>query len=145
MSLPSCSLDVIPRTLLKLLKYTLIAELAYHQMDVCGSHWMPINGIQELIRRTIGRKRVCSRSQAVETVLSVLIGLVLPSKVVVALVIGILEVVFAVATCLPHIKCYIRDRLLRCEIPDRSVHVGDHAFVLVLNDAVAQFPPWCVG
>lgn len=110
-------------------------------MDVRGSHRMSVNRSQELIRWAVRGKRICGWSEAVETVLAILVCLVLSSKIVVALVIWILEVIFAVAACLPQIECNVGDWLLCCKISDSAMHVSDQSFVLVLDNAVAQFSP----
>lgn len=114
-------------------------------MNVRRSHWVSINRSQELIRWAIGGKRVCCWPEAVETIFSILICLKLSSKIVVALVVWILEVVFSIAACLPHIEGNVWNWLLCCQISDRAMHVCNEAFMLVLDDAVAQFPPWSVG
>jgi head-tail adaptor len=120
-------------------------EGAYHQVNVCRSHRMSINRSQELIRRAIGRERISCGSETVQSIFSILVRLKLPSQIVVTLIIRVLEVVFAVAASLPHIEGNVWDWLLRCQISDDAVHVGDGTFVLVLNDAVAQVPPWSIG
>ena len=106
---------------------------------------MPVDRLKELPAGTILRQRVCGRPQAVESVLAVLVRLELAAQVVVALVLRILEVVLAVAARLPHVEGDVRDRLLGDEILDHTVHVGDGALVLVLDDRVAELAPRSIG
>lgn len=123
----------------------LVSLMRDHQMDMCGTHRMSINRLEQLPRRTVLWKRVCSWSEAVQAVFAILVGLELSAQVVVALVRGILEVIFAVAARLPHVEGDIGDRVLGLEIAHDAVHVGDGALVGVLDDAVAQVSPWGVG
>lgn len=84
------------------------------------------------------RKGVCSRSEAVESVFAILIRLELSSQVIVGLILGVLEVVFAVAGCLPHVERNARNRLLGPEVADDAVHIRyDAVLWLVLNDGSA--------
>ncbi len=78
-------------------------ERAYHEMDMGRSHWVSIQQFQQNTSRPIGRQRVRSRFQAVEVVLSILVGLELSTQVVVRLVVWVLEIVFSVRRCLPDI------------------------------------------
>ncbi len=69
----------------------------------------------------------------------------LPPQVVIGLVLGILEVVFAVPGGLPDVDDDAGDALPGDEVRDGAVHEGDLAAVRVLNDASAELAEGGVG
>lgn len=84
------------------------------------------------------RQRVSRGTETVESILSILVRLEFPSKVVVGLVVGVLEVVFSVGGGLPHVKGGVRDGFVGLHVADYAVHVGyDAVFGFVLDDGVA--------
>ena len=103
-------------------------KLTDHEMNVGWPHWMSVESGQELIGWSICGKRVCSRSKAVQAVFAVLVCLELSAQVVVALVLWILEVVFAVAASLPNVKCDVWNRLLGLQVFDCAMHVRNSAY-----------------
>lgn len=113
-------------------------------MDVCGSHGVSVDGLEELPRGTILGERVGGGPEAVQPVLALVVGLELAAKVVVAEG-GVLEIVLAVAAGLPHVEGDVGDGLVGDEVADDTVHVGDLALVVVLDDGVAELAPGGVG
>lgn len=115
-------------------------------MNVSRAHGVAIHQRQQLIGRTIGRQRVGSRVVAVEPVFAVLVGLELAAQVVGALVLGVLEVVFAVGAGLPDVEDGVRDGLAGEQIRDGAVHQSNAAGgVGVLDDGAAVFAEGGVG
>lgn len=106
-------------------------------MYVCGSHGMSVERLQQLVARAVCGQRVRRWSQAVESVLSIVVRFELSSQIVGALVVWILEVVLSVAARLPDVEGHVGERLLCGKIADDAMHVGDGAFMLVLDDGVA--------
>lgn len=117
---------------------------AYHQVDVSGTHRVPVDCLKEFVGRAVGGERVGSGPKAVEPVLSLLVGLELSAKVVVCER-RVLEVVLSVAAGLPHVEGDVGDGLVGDEIADDAVHVGDLTLVVILNDRVAELAPWSIG
>lgn len=118
--------------------------MAYHKVDVSGTHRVPVHSLEELPGRAIGRERVGGGPKAVESVLSLVVGLELAAEVVVCEH-RVLEVVLAVAAGLPHVEGDVGDGLVGDEIADDAVHVSDLALVVVLDDRVAELAPGGVG
>ena len=118
--------------------------LAYHEVDVSGTHRVPVDGLEEFVGRAVGGERVGGGSETVEPVLSLVVGLELAAKVVVREG-RVLEVVLSIAAGLPHVEGDVGDGLVGDEIADDAVHVGDLALVLVLDDRVAELAPGGVG
>jgi hypothetical protein len=118
--------------------------LAYHEVDVSGTHRVPIDGLEELVRRAVCGERVGGGPKAVEPVLALVVGLELAAEVVVCER-RVLEIVLAVAAGLPHVEGDVGDRLVGNEIADDAVHVGDLTLVVVLDDRVAELAPGSVG
>jgi hypothetical protein len=116
----------------------------HHQVDVRGSHGVPVNSLQELPRGTVLGERVGGGAEAVEAVLALVVGLELAAQVVVAEG-RVLEVVLAVTAGLPHVEGDVGDGLVGDEVADHAVHVGDLALVVVLDDRVAELAPGSVG
>lgn len=107
---------------------------------------MAIHQRQQLIGRTIGRQRVGSRVVAVEPVFAVLVGPELAAQVVGALVLGVLEVVFAVGAGLPDVEDGVGDGLAGEQVCDGAVHQGDAALgVGILDDGAAVLAEGGVG
>ena len=125
-------------------KIDLLFKKTHHQVDVCGSHRVPVNSLQELPRRAVFGEGVGGGAQAVEAVLALVVGLELAAQVVVAEG-RVLEVVLAVAAGLPHVEGDVGDGLMGHEVADHAVHVGDLALVVVLDDGVAELAPGGVG
>lgn len=124
----------------------LVSVLGDPQVDVGGTHRVAIERGEELPGWAVLREGVGGGSQAVESVFAVLVRLELSAEVVVGLVVGILEVVFAVAGGLPHVKGGVRDGLVGLHVADDAVHVGDDAVLgLVLDDGVSELSPRGVG
>ena len=119
-------------------------QRTYHQVDVCGSHGVPVDGLEELPGRTVFGKGVGGGAEAVESVLALVVGLELAAQVVVAEG-RVLEVVLAVAAGLPHVEGDVGDGLVGHEVADHAVHVSDLALVVVLDDRVAELAPGGVG
>ena len=83
---------------------------------------------------------------AVEPVLAVLIGPELSTEVVGGLVLGVLEVIFAVGTSLPDVEDGVGDGLAGLEITYHTMHLADLAVgVCVLNDGAAIVAEGSVG
>lgn len=116
----------------------------YHQVNVRRSHGVPVNSLEELVRRAVGGQGVGGGAQAVEAVLALVVGLELAAQVVVR-VRRVLEVVLAVAAGLPHVEGDVGDGLVGDEVADYAVHVCDLALVRVLDDGVAELAPGGVG
>lgn len=114
-------------------------------MDVSGSHGVAVDSLEECPGRTVDGERVGGGTKAVEPVLALLVGLELAAEVVVGLVVGVLEVVLAVAAGLPHVEGDVRNGLVGDEVADHTVHVCDLAFVCVLDDGVAELTPGSIG
>ena len=102
-------------------------------MDVGGTHGVPVDGLEEFPGGTVLGEGVGGGSEAVESVLALVVGLELAAEVVVCEG-RVLEIVLAVAAGLPHVEGDVGDRLVGDEIADDAVHVSDLAFVLVLDD-----------
>jgi hypothetical protein len=122
-----------------------ITVAANHQMDVSRAHRMAIKKIQQKARRAIGRQGIGRRAQAVEMILAILISPELPPQIVIRLILGVLEIVFAVGARLPDVDDDAGDALLGGEVGDGAVHEGDVALVRVLDDAAAQLAEGGVG
>jgi hypothetical protein len=122
-----------------------IAVAANHQMDVSRAHRMAIEKIQQNTRRAIGRQGISRRTQAVEIILAILISPELPPQIIIRLILGVLEIVFAVGARLPDVDDDAGDALLGDEVGDGAVHEGDVALVRVLDDAAAQLAEGGVG
>ena len=118
--------------------------LAYHEVDVSGTHRVPVDGLEEFVGRAVGGERVGGGPKAVQPVLSLVVGLELAAEVVVCER-RVLEVVLAVAAGLPHVKGDVGDGLVGDEIANDAVHVGDLALMIVLDDRVAELAPGGVG
>jgi hypothetical protein len=56
---------------------------AYHEVDMSGTHGVSVNSLEELPGRTVFGERVGGRSEAVEPVLALVVGLELAAQVVV--------------------------------------------------------------
>lgn len=113
-------------------------------MDVGGPHGVAVDGLQELVGGAVGGERVGGRAQAVQPVLSLVVGLELAAQVVVG-VRRVLEVVLAVAAGLPHVEGDVGDGLVGYKVANNTVHVGDLALVGILDDGVAELAPGSVG
>jgi hypothetical protein len=122
-----------------------IAVAANHQMDVSRAHRMAIKKIQQNTRRAIGRQGISRRTQAVEMILAILISPELSPQIIIRLILGILEIVFAVGARLPDVDDDAGDALVGDEVGDGAVHEGDMALVWVLDDAAAQLAEGGVG
>jgi hypothetical protein len=122
-----------------------IAVAANHQMDVSRAHRMAIKKIQKNTRRAIGRQRISRGTQAVEMILAIRISPELPPQIIIRLILGILEIVFAVGAGLPDVDDDVGDALLGDQVGDGAVHEGDVALVRVLDDAAAQLAEGGVG
>lgn len=109
-----------------------------------GAHRVPVDGLEELVGRAVGGERVGGGPQAVQPVLSLVVGLELAAEVVVCEG-RVLEVVLSVAAGLPHVEGDIGDGLVGHEIADDAVHVGDLTLVVVLDDRVAELAPGSIG
>ena len=73
---------------------------------------MPIQRAQQLEAGSVCGQTIRRRPQAVQLVLAILVRLELAAQIVVALVVGVLKVVFAIAARLPEVERDIRDRLV---------------------------------
>ena len=109
-----------------------------------GTHGVSVDGLEEFVGRSVGGKRVGGGSETVKPVLSFLVGLELAAEVVVCER-RVLEIILSIAAGLPHVKGDVGDGLVGDEIADDTVHVGDLALVLVLDDRVAELAPGSVG
>jgi len=118
--------------------------LAYHEVDVSGTHRVPVDGLEEFVGRAVGGERVGGGPKAVEPVLSLVVGLELAAEVVVCER-RVLEVVLSVAAGLPHVEGDVGDGLVGDEIADDAVHVSDLTLVVVLDDRVAELAPGSIG
>jgi len=105
----------------------------YHEVDVGGTHGVSVDGLEEFPGGTVLGEGVGGGSEAVESVLALVVGLELAAEVVVCEG-RVLEIVLAVAAGLPHVESDVGDGLMGDEIADDAVHVSDLAFVLVLDD-----------
>ena len=110
-----------------------------------GSHGVAVDSLEESPGRTVDGERVGGGPEAVESVLALLVGLELAAEVVVGLVVGVLEVVLAVAAGLPHVEGDVGDGLVGNEVANHTVHVCDLTLVCVLDDGVAELTPGSVG
>lgn len=118
----------------------------HHDVNVGRAHGVAIHQRQQLVGRTIGRQGVGSRVVAVEPVFAVLVGPELAAQVVGALVLGVLEVVFAVGAGLPDVEDGVGDGLAGKQVCDGAVHQGDAALgVGVLDDGGAVLAEGGVG
>ena len=106
---------------------------------------MPIHSLQQLPTRPILRQRIRRRPQTIQPILPILIRLKLSTQVVIALVLRVLEIVLPIAARLPHVESHVGDGLLRDKVFDLAVHVGDGAFMRVLDDGVAELAPRGIG
>jgi len=123
---------------------SLQGAITHHQVDVCGSHGVSVDGLEELPGSAVFGEGVGGGAQAVEAVLALVVGLELAAQVVVAEG-WVLEVVLAVAAGLPHVEGDVGDGLVGHEVADDAVHVGDLTLVVVLDDGVAELAPRGVG
>jgi len=120
-------------------------QISYHHVDVGRTHWVTVEKLEELIRWTIGWKRVGGWAKADKAVLAVLVGQELSTQVVVLLVLLVLEVVLAIGGGLPEVDKDVWNWLLGGHVLDNSVHVGDEStWSWAVDDALSKLPVWCI-
>jgi hypothetical protein len=118
----------------------------HHDVNVSRAHGVAIHQCEQLVSRTIGRQRVGSGVVAVEPVFAILVSPEFAAQVVGALVLGVLEVVFAVGAGLPDVEDGVGDGLAGEKVCDGAVHQGDAALgVGVLDDGAAVLAEGGVG
>lgn len=91
----------------------LVAIGRNHEMDMCGTHGMAVQNIQELEARPVGRERVSRRLETVETIAAILLGAELAAQIVLDLILWILEVVLPVGRGFPDVDDGVGDALAR--------------------------------
>lgn len=107
---------------------------------------MSIQQLQQHTGRSIRGQRVRRRLQAIKVVFSLVVRSKLPSQVIVALVLRVLEIVFPVGGRLPDIDHGVGDALAGQKIGDLPVHEGRvSAGRGVLDDAAAELAEGSVG
>ena len=124
-------------------------------MDVGRPHRVPVKDLEDLSCGAIRWERVGCWLQTVEVIVPVPICPKLPAEVVVGLVGGILEVIFAVRRRLPDVDDSIGNGPLGYHVCDLAMHERDLSFVRTHYDAIAILaergvgaPEWaedCVG
>lgn len=99
---------------------------------------MTIHERNELVSRAIVRQRVCRGIIAVEPVPAVLVGCEFTAQVIGRLVLGVLEVVFAIGAGLPDVHDGAGDGLAGEEMGNGAVHFADTTlWIGILDDRAA--------
>ena len=89
-----------------------------------GTHRVAVDGLEELVGRAVGGERVGGGPQAVQPVLSLVVGLELAAEVVVCEG-RVLEIVLSVAAGLPHVEDGVGNSNVGVDVLDGAVEVGE--------------------
>lgn len=118
-----------------------------HDVDVGRAHGVAVHDLEKIPRGAVAGKAVGGGVEAVEPVLTLLVGTELATEVVGGLVLRILEVVLAVGRRLPDVENGAGDGLAGGDVTDHTVHLGDAAVGgnAILDDAATELTERSVG